>query len=134
MPAKGWKKAPDGTWAPPNQMRHTLEIEEDTQVFLEEMMDKYLQGKAIRAAGEAAEGFLSNPASALWVGGGILAVVATVVGAEKLESITDYFASLQTLLNAKEGEEQREAANGLIISLRSLIRGLSPLGPFTPLP
>lgn len=64
MPAKGWKKAPDGTWAPPNQMRHTLEIEEDTQVFLHEEFEAFriafVAGKGVRSVGEIAKGALRN--------------------------------------------------------------------------
>ena len=128
MPAKGWKKAPDGTWAPPNQMRHTLEIEEDTQVFLEEMMDKYLQGKTIRAAGEAAEGFLSNPASALWIGGGILAGLGALVGADLINDITEYFGELETILSPDAPREDKvKAAASAAEILKNILR-LSPLG------
>ncbi len=134
MPSKGWKKAPDGTWTPPNKVVHVLDLEEDTQEFLEEMMDKWLAGKAIRAAGHAAQGFLSNPLNALWIGGGILAVLATLAGKEKLESVVSYFQSLQTVLSAESKEDKSAAASQLIVDMRALIRALSPLGPLTPLP
>jgi len=131
MPARGWKKAPDGTWAPPNQMRHTLEIEEDTQEWLEEMMDKYLQGKAIRAAGEAAEGFLSNPASALWVGGGLLAGLAALVGADKYADLVDYFTAFESVIAPGTSEEEKsKAANTMIITLKKLL----PFGFLVPTP
>lgn len=128
MPGKGWRKAPDGTWTPPNQMHHTLEIEEDTQEFLEEMMNKYLAGKAIRAVGEAAEGFLSNPASALLVVGGVLAGLGAYLGADLVNDITQYFGELETLLSPDAPREDKvKAANSAAEILKNILR-LSPLG------
>ena len=128
MPGKGWRQAPDGTWTPPNQMRHTLEIEEDTQEWLEEMMNKYLAGKGIEAVGEAAEGFLSNPASALWIGGGILATIAALVGADLVNDLTEYFGDLETLISPDAPREDKvKAANNAANLLKNILR-LSPLG------
>ncbi len=66
MPGKGWRKAPDGTWTPPNQMVHTIQIEEDTRDWLEDQIDglkrAFLIGKASRAAGEGIKGLVSHPA------------------------------------------------------------------------
>ena len=108
-------------------MRHTLEIEEDTQVFLEEMMDKFLAGKAIRAAGEAAEGLLSNPNLAFLVAGGILAGVGAYVGKDAIDNVVGYFGSLSNVLTADSQEDKAKAVNEAAEQLRALLR-LTPLG------
>ncbi len=114
--------------------RHVLEIKEETQEWLEEMMNKYLAGVAIRAVGEAAEGFLSNPAGALILGGGIVAGLAAIVGADKIAVIIDMFKDLQGVFDAPTSGARQTAGNDLIESMRALIRAFSPLGPLTPLP
>lgn len=119
---------------PVQHHKHIISFDDGAVELLTEMKDAYLQGRVIEAVGEAAEGFLSNPAGALWAAGGIIAALAVIVGKDKLDSILDYFASLQTLLQAETGEEKSTAANQLAIDLRALIRALSPLGPLTPLP
>ncbi len=114
--------------------RHVLEIKEDTQEWLEGMMNKYLAGVAIRATGEAAEGFLSNPAGALILGGGIVAGLAAIVGADKIAVIIDFFKDLQGVVDAPTEGERVKAGDSLIESMRAFIRAFSPLGPLTPLP
>ena len=127
MPGKGWRKAPDGTWTPPNQMRHTFEVAEDTQEWLEEMMGKYLQGRTIGAVGEAAEGFLSNPNLAFLVGGGILAALGTYVGADLVTKVTDYFGALGVMTSDASQEEKAKASDQAANLLKDILK-LSPLG------
>lgn len=39
MPAKGWKKAPDGTWVPPNVKAHVIELSKDLDAQLTRALD-----------------------------------------------------------------------------------------------
>ncbi len=88
MPGKGWKKAPDGTWTPPNQMVHTLQIEEDTQEFIRELANDVINkvlavrvaGKGIEAVGETIKGAVSHPVGFLAISAGIVAYLLGVLG------------------------------------------------------
>ncbi len=133
MPGRGWRKI-DGKWVAPEKVTHVLEIEEDTREWLDEKFLQVVGMVGIRAVGEAAEGFLSNPTGALLLGGGVIAAVAAAAGLEKVDLIVDAFDGLRGIIDAKPGEDQRSAAVNYTEALRALIRGFSPLGPFTPLP
>ncbi len=79
MPGKGWKKAPDGTWTPPNQMRHTLEIEEDTREWLDEKIDDVLGVARLQAAIEPVSATLGNPVALPLIAGGIGVAVGYLI-------------------------------------------------------
>ncbi len=113
--------------------RHILHVQEETREWLDE---KFLQVAAmvgVSAAGEAAEGFLSNPANTLFILGGVGGIAAAIVGEKGIRSVVDYFSALQTLLDAKTGDEKSRAASDLAETMKKLIRFFSPLGPLTPL-
>ncbi len=93
MPPKGWRKAPDGTWTPPNEMLHTLEIEEETRDWLEEQLSglkqTFVLGKTARSAGEVLKGVVSHPAGYLSVIGALIILAHTIPG------IRDFVAKLE---------------------------------------
>ncbi len=95
-------------------------------------MTKYLLGVTIRATGEAAEGFLSNPAGALILGGGILAVLAPVVGVDRAKAVLDMFTDLQGVFDAPSEAARAKSGDDLIESMRALLRAFLP--PRVPLP
>ncbi len=110
--------------------RHVLEIKEDTQEFIEDLMDKWLAGKAIGATGEALQGFLGNPSIGIWLVGALVAGLGFAVGKEGAEVIFDFFAKLEAL-HAKEGEKSTEA-DAFIRAQRALLEFFLP--PGVPLP
>ncbi len=109
--------------------RLKFEIEEDTQEFIREMMDKYLQGKVISAAGEAAEGILSNPSLALLAGGGILALIGAAVGADKIQQLTRYFGDAADVFNPDSTAEEKRAA---ALDMSNILRDILPFGFLAP--
>ncbi len=110
--------------------RHVLEIKEDTQEFIEDLMDKWLAGKAIGATGEAVKGFLGNPSIGIWLIGALVAAMGLAVGKEGAEVIFDFFAKLEAL-HSKEGDKTTEA-DGFIRAQRALLEFFLP--PGVPLP
>jgi len=100
LPGKGWRKAPDGTWTPPNQMRHTLEIDEDTQEFISDQINKVLAvrvaGKGIESVGEVLKGAVSHPIGFAAVSAAFAAlIVGQFGGSEEKENII--ITSLETI-------------------------------------
>jgi len=109
--------------------RLKFEIEDDTQEFIREMMDKYLQGKAIAAVGEASEGILSNPSLAFLVGGGILAAAGTAVGVEKVQKFIEYFGESSKAFNPESTAEEKRAA---ALAMGNILRDILPFGFLAP--
>ncbi len=118
---------------PPIQhVKHIISFDKDAVALIEDLQETWIKAKAIGAAGEAAEGILSNPNLAFLVGGGILALIAGSVGKDIADQVVAYFSSLSALIDAETPEDKSAAAFDLTNALRALIKALSPLGPFTP--
>lgn len=109
--------------------RFKFEIEEDTQEFIREMMDKYLQGKAISAVGEASEGILSNPSLAFLAGGGILAALGAAVGAERVGAFIEYFGEASKVFNPESTAEEKRAA---ALAMSNILKDILPFGFLAP--
>ncbi len=109
--------------------RHKIEIDEDTQEFIREMMDKYLKGKAIAAVGEASEGILSNPQLAFLVGGGLLAAIGASVGAEKVDLLMRYFGDASKVFGSESTAEEKRAA---ALDMGNILRDILPFGFLVP--
>ncbi len=67
MPAKGWKKAPDGTWAPPNQLNFKIELSDE----LSGQIDTALELVATKIAVEPISATLGNPVAFPLIAGGV---------------------------------------------------------------
>lgn len=120
---------------PLNKVYHVLNIPEREQAFIKEVVedltDTFIKGKALSAAGEAAEGILSNPNLALLVGGGILAVAAGAVGKDKIDGLVNYFGNASLVFSSEpDSDEQHQAAQGMINFLKSIV----PFGFLAPEP
>ncbi len=88
----------------------------------EYVMDRLREIVAIQAAGRASAGRLSNPNRALLVGGGLLAVIAGVLGKDMLVGLMRYFSSASTIFNPESDREEKSiAANQMINFLKDII-------------
>ncbi len=81
------KNAPKKGRPPVQHIKHHIIIPEETLAFLDNLMERWTIGKAIRAAGEAGKGILSHPAGLLTVTGMVAA--ALFAFAPKPEGETD---------------------------------------------
>ena len=111
---------------PVQHHKHIIALSKETLEVLEELQDTYIKGKAIAAAGEASEGILSNPNLAFLIGGGIMAAVATAVGADGAGKLTDYLASIATIVSPDASQEEKgAAANNAAKQLKDIIDALT---------
>ena len=115
--------------APLNKIYHVINIPEKEQAFIREMVDDltdtFIKGKALRAAGEAAEGILSNPNLAFLVSGGILAALGAQFGADKLDDLMRYFGAAGRVLSGEATDEEKKSA---VADMTSILGRLLPFG------
>ena len=112
--------------APLNKIYYVINIPEKEQAFIrevvEDLQETFIKGKALSAAGEAAEGILSNPNLALLIGGGLLATIAAALGKDKLDELMQYIGSASTVFNPEStAEEKSAAASDMIDFLKSIV-------------
>jgi len=119
---------------PPIQ-HHKLIISFDREAreLIEDVQETWIKAKAVGAAGEAAEGVLSNPNLAFLVGGGVLAALGAYVGKDAIDNITKYFGSLGTMTSPDATQEDKVvAANNAARQLREILKSVPVFGSLVP--
>lgn len=130
LPGKGWRKAPDGSWVPPNQMKYVIEVEEDTQEWLSEELDglkkAFVVGKTARSIGETAKGILSHPVGFAAVATPIIAtLIALFVKPDPAGSIAgrdierELALMMMSALPVSE-EARQQATDNLLGAIRTI--------------
>ena len=104
-----------------------ISFDRDAKEVIEDVLDRATQLVGIRAAGEAAEGLLSNPSLSFLVTGGVLAGVAAISGQDLADKVISYFSALSAILAADNTADKSVAANQAANALKEILR-LSPLG------
>ncbi len=128
---------------PINKVYHVLNIPEKEQEFIrelaEDLIDKWRQGKAIRAVGEAVKGILSHPAGLMAVLSAVgLAFLLSPFGREALEKGSEavgaaarsYWSSFIDPVLIATGVPQRDLTSIKLAWVNSILDSLRGLTPF----